>query len=204
MTLSPDSNGGQFQLSVPASSFSDPVSTTPDFTFAATGSGGSPLPAWLTFQEDAGGNAVFTGTAPVDPTTVGVVLTATSQATGGSGSESFKFIDPGSDQPQLVNQTDTQVISAGQPYTIDLGPASSIFSVPDGAALSYAATQADGSALPSYIAFSQSAAADSDLMLSGSAPVGGSSTSVSITAMTASGHSVADMFNVVDHGVVTS
>ena len=83
-------------------------------------------------------------------------------------------------------------------------PGQQYFAVPDGAALTYSATQTGGSVLPSYIAFTQSKAADPELMLSGTASAAQGSISVALTASTMAGHSVADTFAVLDRSMTPS
>ena len=192
VTLSPDVSGGTFSQTVPGTSFSDPASQSPNYTYAATQTDGTALPSWMQLSTDQAGDAVFSGTAPVNPATLGLVLTATSKTSGLAVHESFRFLDPGSDQPQLASQTPDQFLAAGGTYDVAL-PAS-IFTVPDGASLSYAATQTDGTALPSWVQFAApagGAAGDLHAVV----PAGAQSLDVTLGATTPGGHAASETFS---------
>ncbi len=122
-----------------------------NWTYSATMASGSPLPSWITFNAST---RTFSGTPPQNET--GSVEIRVSARSGSEvvGSETFKLtITPINDAP---------IVSAGVADQTVAEDAAWSFQVPAGAftdvdsSLTYTATMASGSALPSWLAFNAS------------------------------------------------
>jgi len=125
--------------------FTDVNDGSEGLTYTAMLSNGDPLPDWITFD---GGLRRFSGTTPnVASLLISVKVTAT-DPWGKANDDTFDYVisnDPPQASKDLVNQefyTDTAF-----EYIFDSGT----FVDPEGDPMTYDATLADGSALPSWI-----------------------------------------------------
>jgi hypothetical protein len=164
-----------------ASAFSDPQGET--LTYTAALSNGQALPAGLTFNRTTG---TFGGKAPTTRGAVGITVTAKDQS-GLSASETFQAVVV-AQAPTLTNQTTTQTWTAGKTVAFTLP--SNTFADPQGETLKFAATQADGTALPNWLKENPTTGA-----LSGTAPVTPETLGITITATDQSGLSVSETFS---------
>jgi hypothetical protein len=164
-----------------ASAFADPQAEK--LTYTATRADGSALPNWLQLNAATG---AFTGTAPVIPQTLALTVTATDQS-GLSVSESV-HVSVQASAPSLAKQTGALTWMAGKAVSTTL--AANTFVDPQGEKLTYTATPADGSALPSGLAFNTSTDA-----FSGTAPITPETLGLTVTATNASGLSVSEKFS---------
>ena len=131
-------------ITIPAGSFTDADGDT--LTYSATLADGAPLPSWLSFD-----GTTFTGTPPGDfHGTVEVLVTASDGSR--SASDIFALtIAPVNDAPALAVALSDVTSPEDTPLSITI-PAGSFTDV-DGDTLSYSATLADGSPLPSWLSF---------------------------------------------------
>jgi ketosteroid isomerase-like protein len=140
----PDQNGEgdePFSFTVPAGTFTD-VDAGDTLTNSATLAGGSPLPAWLTFDPAAG---TFTGTPPnAEAGTFNIAVTATDTA-GATVSDSFALNVA---ENPLPNQTATE--DTAFTFTI---PDSALPGTDPANPSTLTATLADGSPLPAWLSF---------------------------------------------------
>jgi len=143
---------------------------------------GAALPKGLLFDAST---LSFSGSAPVQTGTYTIKVTA-SEANGLSASETFQVV-VGASAPVVSGQTATQTWTAGQKISFAL-PAGT-FTDPQGEALAYSATLADGHALPSGIRFDAAT-----LTFSGTVPVALADDTVKVTATDTSGLSTAETF----------
>jgi len=138
------SEGTAFSYTVPASAFTDADGDA--LTYSATLADGSALPSWLSFDPDS---RTFSGTPTGrDFVDLSVKVTA-SDGLGGTVSDVFALsvnVDP-----RVASALVDQSASEGTAFSYTV-PASA-FTDADGDALTYSATLADGSALPSWLSF---------------------------------------------------
>ena len=174
--------GSQVSFALPAGTFTDPNGET--LTYAATLSNGQALPVWLSFN---GQTDTFSGTMPAGTSSFSVQVTAT-DTSGLSTSESFGVTVPAA-APTVDSQTGAQTWTQGGKVNFTL-PAGT-FNDPNGQALTYAATQSNGQALPSWLAFDAQSGT-----FSGTVPAGAGGFTVKVTATDGSGLSVAESFGV--------
>ena len=147
--------GQVVSLRLPLGTFTDPSGEK--LTYTAALANGQALPGWLTF------NAALdwlSGIAPATAETLNITVTAT-DPNGLSVADTFAatILAP----PTVTDQTQNQAWTEGKAFSLAL-PANT-FTDPQGEALTYAATQANGQALPSWLTFN--AATDT---FSGTAP----------------------------------
>jgi hypothetical protein len=171
--------GSVVSLALPAGTFLDPQGEALKFT--ATLAGGQPLPSWLTFNSSSDS---FSGTAPALAEKLSVVVTAT-DTSGLSVSDTFAATVIGA--PTVTDQTGNQTWQAGKAVSLAL-PANT-FTDPQGEALTYSATQANGQALPSWLKFNPTTET-----FSGTAPGTTQSLSLKVTATDTSGLSASETF----------
>ncbi|MGA3403587.1 MAG: putative Ig domain-containing protein [Acetobacteraceae bacterium] len=171
--------GKSITLALPSTTFKDPQSET--LTYAALLSNGQALPSWLSFNA---ATDTFSGTAPLTAETLTIKVTAT-DTSGLSVSDTFSATVIG--PPVVATQTPNQVWTEGKAVSLVL-PANT-FTDPQGEALTYAATQQSGQALPSWLSFN--AATDT---FSGTAPAAAQTLDLEVTATDTSGLSVSDIF----------
>ena len=180
-TASPtEAIGKAFTYTVAAGTFFDPNGSA--LTYSAVQSNGTALPSWLQFNA---ATSTFSGTPTVAGTT-SVTVKAT-DAYGLSTSETFSIVAAAPKAPVLSVQTANQTETIGKAFTFSV--ASNTFSDPNGSALTYAATQSNGTVLPSWLQFN--AATDT---FSGTPTVAGT-TSVTVKATDAYGLSASETFS---------
>ena len=136
-----------FSFALAANTFTDPQALA--MTYKATLSNGQALPSWLTFNAKT---ETFSGTAPATAGTTGITVTAT-DSMGLSSSETFNISDvlPVVNPPQ-VNPLPLAV-SMNTNGTLNIAVPQGTFVDPQGQALTYSASQSNGSALPSWLTF---------------------------------------------------
>lgn len=172
--------GVTVNFTLPSDTFTDPDGDL--FTYSARLATGAKLPSWLKFNSVAG---TFTGKVPVTANGLSIVVTAT-DTTGMSTSETFSVLTPAS-PPALNIQTSNQTWKAGKSFKLALS--SKTFIDPDGQKLTYMATLADGSALPSWLKFTGKTET-----FSGKAPKTATTLSLKVTATDTSGLSASEIF----------
>ena len=172
-------SGKSIALALPASTFADPQNET--LTYQATLSSGQALPGWLHFNAST---ETFTGVAPAGAQHLSITVTAT-DSSGLSAAETFSaaVISP----PNVASQTGTQVWKTGSAVSFAL-PANT-FTEPQGEALHYSATLANGSALPGWLTFNAGTQT-----FSGTAPNTAQNLSIKVTATDTSGLSASETF----------
>ncbi len=174
--------GSAVNVTLAAGTFTDPQSET--LTYTATQSSGTALPAWLTFN---GTTDTFTGTVPAGMASLTLKVTAT-DTSGLSATETFGVTVPAA-APTLTAQTATQSWTVGQRVSFAL--AANTFTDPQSEALTYSATQSNGSALPSWLSFN----ATTDTF-SGTVAAGATAFSLTVTAKDTAGLSASETFGV--------
>ena len=138
-----------FSFTVPAGTFID-VDSSDTLTLSATLADGSPLPVWLAFNPSTRTFSGTPGNSDVGNLTIRITATDSSNA---SVSTTFGLAVTNVNDAPVVSgslnaQTATQ--NGGFSFTVPAG----IFTDPDtGDTLTLSATQADGSALPGWLAF---------------------------------------------------
>ena len=137
--------GGQaFSFTLPASSFSNPTSSS--LTITASSSDGSPLPSWINFSSLTN---TFTGDTPVAGASAAIMVVATT-VDGAQAAEGFHVYAAGT-QPLLVHQTSDASYDYGQSISFKIPTGT--FTDPSGGALALSAKQVGGAALPSWLSF---------------------------------------------------
>ncbi len=174
--------GQKVSLVLPANTFTDPQGQA--LTTAASLANGQPLPSWLSYNA---ATRTFSGTVPKGMESLTLKVTAT-DTSGLSTSESFGVNVPAA-APTLTSQTPNQTWSQGQKISLAL-PAT-VFTDPQGEALSYAAVQTNGKALPSWLSFNAATRT-----FSGTVPSGAETLSLKVTATDSSGLSASESFGV--------
>jgi phage-related protein len=135
-----------WSFTLPADAFADVDGDALSYT--AELADGSALPTWLHFDATT---RSFSGTPPQDFNGA-VALKVTASDGTLTASDSFTLIvTPVNDAPLLVHAVADQSIAEDTLWTFTLPP--DAFSDVDGDALSYAATRADGTALPAWLHF---------------------------------------------------
>jgi hypothetical protein len=164
-----------------ASAFSDPQNEK--LTYSAILSTGKTLPTGLTLNATTG---TFSGLAPTTLGGLGITVTATNQS-GLSASETFQTVITAA-VPTINNHPAAALWTAGK--SVSFTPGSSAFIDPQGEKLTYAATQADGSALPGWLKFNPTTDA-----FSGTAPITPQTLGLTVTATNASGLAASQSFS---------
>lgn len=138
-----------FSFTLPADSFRD-ADVGDELTYSATLENGDPLPAWLAFDAQTG---TFSGTpANGNVGELRVRVTATDLA-GASAHQSFAIeVADINDAPVVGSLLTAQTATEDAPFTFTV-PQDAFRDVDGGDVLTLAATRADGSALPSWLAF---------------------------------------------------
>ncbi|ACB35993.1 outer membrane adhesin like protein [Leptothrix cholodnii SP-6] len=178
-----------FSLTVPADAFAD-VDVGDSRSYAATLADGSALPAWLSFDA---ATRTFSGTpANADVGTLSVKFTATDDSNA-SADDSFDIVVANvNDAPTLMNEIADQAATEDSPFSLTV-PADAFADVDVGDSRSYAATLADGSALPAWLSFDAATRTFSGTPANGD--VG--TISVKVTATDGSNVSADDSFDIV-------
>ena len=179
--LRPGRSDKPSSFTLASNTFTDPQGEK--LTYRATLSNGAALPSWLTFNA---ATDTFTGTVPTTAAGLSIKVTAT-DAGGASASETFAVLTPAA-APTLTAQTAPQNWTDGRAIKLVL-PANT-FTDPQGEKLTYSATLATGSALPSWLTFN--AATDT---FTGTAPMTASKLSISVKATDTSGLSASETFS---------
>jgi hypothetical protein len=173
--------GQSVNLTLASTTFSDPSGT---LTYSAKLSNGAALPSWLSFNSKTD---TFSGKVPNTANGLNITVTATDTETGLSASETFAVVTTAT-APSVTAQTASQSWKFGQAVNLTL--ASNTFSDPQGETLTYTATQANGSALPTWLKFNGTTDT-----FSGTAPSTAASLSLKVTATDTSGLSVSETFS---------
>ncbi len=176
--------GQAVNFTLAANTFTDPQAES--LTYGATLASGAALPAWLTFNA---ATRTFTGTVANSAMGLSLKVTAT-DSSGLSTSETFSVLTPAPAAPTVTAQTATQTWKLGQAVNFTL--AANTFTDPQGESLTYAATLANGAALPSWLHFN--AATDT---FSGTVPVTAAGLSLKVTATDTGGAAASEIFSVV-------
>jgi hypothetical protein len=172
--------GQAVNFTLGSNTFTDPQGSA--LTYSATLSNGTALPSWLSFNSKTG---TFTGTVANTTTGLSIKVTAT-DSSGLSASETFAVATPAA-PPTVTAQTATQSWKTGQ--AVNLALASNTFTDPQAEKLTYTASQANGSALPTWLKFNGTTDT-----FSGTAPAAATSLSLKVTATDTSGLSVSETF----------
>jgi Ca2+-binding RTX toxin-like protein len=178
-----------FSFTVPSNSFND-IDAGDTLSYAATLADGSALPAWLSFNPST---RAFSGT-PVngDVGSINVKVTATDIGTA-SVSDTFAImVGNANDAPTVANPIADQSATEDSAFSFTV-PSNSFNDIDAGDTLSYAATLADGSALPAWLSFNPSTRAFSGTPVNGD--VG--SINVKVTATDIGTASVSDTFAII-------
>ena len=176
-----------FSFSVSGAGFSDPEGQP--LTFAATTAQGEALPGWLQFDAATG---TFSGTPTNDNVgTLSLHVTAT-DAGGLSAAQDFDLVVQNTnDAPTVANALLDQNAKQGEAFSYVVS-ASTFADVDAGDALTLSATQADGSALPSWLNFDASSGTFSGTPANGDVgPL-----SVLVTAKDIAGATASTSFNI--------
>ncbi len=179
--------GQAFSWSVPIGTFAD-VDAGDTLTRTLTRSDGSALPNWLSFNATTG---VLSGTpANSQVGTVALRLTATDLA-GATVLAAFNLVVANvNDAPVLSSALADQSGRAGSAFSYTV-PAGAFSDVDVGDTLTYAALQASGAALPSWLSFNAASRT-----FSGTPPAGQAGTvSVRVTATDTAGAAASDVFD---------
>jgi hypothetical protein len=171
--------GKAVDLVLPTGTFSDPNSET--LIYSAKLASGAALPSWLHINTATG---EITGTAPANLANMTIVETA--KDTSGLSS-SVSIAVTAIKAPTVAHHEANQTFKQGQTINLVL---SSEFSDPQHQTLTYAATEKDGSALPSWLTFNTTT--DS---FTGTVPASAGTIGIVVTATNASGLSTTDSFN---------
>lgn len=177
-----------FNFQVPANAFSDPdVGDT--LTYSATLSNGSVLPSWFTFNA---GSRTFSATpGNTDVGTLAVRVTATDGASASVFDDFSVTVGNTNDAPMVANTIADQSATEDTAFSFQL-PANAFADVDMGDTLSYSATLANGSALPSWLSFNSTTRTFSGTPVNGN--IG--SISVRVTATDGAAASIYDDFDI--------
>jgi len=138
-----------FSFQISAGSFTD-IDAGDSLTYSATLANGEALPAWLVFDATT---QTFSGTPGNDEVgLLGIKVTAT-DLSGTSVSGNFNInIANVNDAPVVVTALIDQADTEDQAFSFQI-PTGSFKDIDQGDSLTYAATLADGSALPNWLTF---------------------------------------------------
>ncbi len=140
-----------WSLVVPANTFADADLAAGDaLTFTATKSDGTALPSWVTFNATT---RTFSGT-PLNANvgSQSFKVTAKDKAAAAASATFAVTVTNTNDAPTVAVALTTQAATNGVPWTYVV-PANTFADVDVGDTLTYSATKADGSALPSWLTF---------------------------------------------------
>ncbi|MBB4198770.1 hypothetical protein CCR94_08845 [Rhodoblastus sphagnicola] len=165
-----------------AGAFVDPVGLA--LTYSATQANGTALPSWLSLNASTG---VFSGAAPTTASAVSIVVTARDSA-GLAASETISVAIASPAAPRLAAQTANQTVTIGK--AVSLALSASTFIDPQGEALTYSATQGNGSALPTWLSFNAASR-----LFSGTAPSAAGTYALKVTATDTGGAAASETFN---------
>ncbi|HTS53051.1 MAG TPA: putative Ig domain-containing protein [Burkholderiales bacterium] len=173
-----------FSYVAPADTFSD-IDVGDALKYSATQADGSALPSWLKFDSATG---TFSGTpANADVGALNVKLSATDNA-GASASSVFALnVANVNDAPTVAHEIPDQNVTQGVAFSYVV-PVDTFADIDVGDTLKYSATQADGSALPSWLKF------DSGGRTFSGTPATAGNWTIQVQATDLSGSSVSDEF----------
>jgi Putative Ig domain len=171
--------GKAVSLALPVGTFTDPQGQ--NLTYRAALANGQVLPNWLSFNA---ATDTFSGTAPTTAQTLSIVVTAT-DGSGLSATDAFSATVLGT--PTLSAPTSNQAWTEGT--RISLALPVNTFVDPQREALTYAATQSNGQALPSWLTFNATTET-----FTGTAPSTAQSLGITVTATDSSGLSSSENF----------
>jgi len=174
--------GGSVVFTMAANTFTDPQGAA--MTYKATLADGSALPSWLYFSTF---NNSFIGKVALGTAGLSIKVTA-KDATGLTASETFSVTTPPPVAPIVSSQTAAHAWTEGVASSFSL--AANTFTDPQGSAMTYSATQANGQALPSWLTFTAATK-----KFSGTAPTGAADVSVKVTATDLLGLSGSETFS---------
>ncbi|MBF0097308.1 MAG: putative Ig domain-containing protein [Magnetococcales bacterium] len=139
-----------FLFEVPSATFVD-VDVNDRLTLSARLASGAALPSWLVFDADTGTFVGTPGNAQVGE--LSLLVTATDWAGAKAVSNAFKItIANSNDAPTLATEMVDHTVFSGSAFTIAL-PGQTFADQDVGDSLTLTASQADGSALPSWLRF---------------------------------------------------
>ncbi|WP_374562614.1 putative Ig domain-containing protein [Ideonella sp.] len=139
---------GAFSFTVPPGTFTD-VDAGDTLSYTATLADGSPLPSWLSFDATT---RTFSGTpANGDVGAISVRVTATDGSHASASSNFTLTVVNTNDAPTTIG-IDAQTAAQGSAFTFTVPP-DTFSDVDAGDTLSFTATLADGSPLPSWLSF---------------------------------------------------
>nr|WP_245217012.1 putative Ig domain-containing protein [Neoroseomonas nitratireducens] len=177
-----------FSYQVPAIAFVDPDAGD-TLTYTATRADGSPLPSWLSFDTTTRTFSGTPGNGDVGAISVRVIAT---DGSGASVSDDFTLtISNTNDAPTLANAIADRAATEDSAFTYQV-PANAFADADAGDTLTYTATRADGSPLPSWLTFDATTRTFSGTP--GDGDVG--TLSVRVTATDRAGASIADSFDI--------
>jgi hypothetical protein len=176
------SAGQAVNFTLASNTFIDPEGGK--LAYAATFANGSALPSWLKFNA---ATRTFTGTVPYGVAGLSIRVTA-SDPGGLAASETFSVSTPNK-APVLAYQTKAQTWSAGQAVNFTL--AANTFTDPEGGKLTYAATLANGVALPSWLKLNTTTGT-----FTGTVPYGVAGPSIKVTCTDPGGLTASETFSV--------
>ncbi|MGQ0557614.1 MAG: putative Ig domain-containing protein [Nitrospiraceae bacterium] len=140
---------GPLSIQVPANTFAD-VDAGDTLTYSASLANGTALPSWLSFNPTT---RIFTGTP--DDAQVGTLnLTVTATDSGGlSATSSFALtVQNVNEAPTVANTLINQTVLEETPLSIQM-PANTFADLDEGDTLTYSATLANGTELPTWLSF---------------------------------------------------
>ncbi len=145
-TATEDAN---FSFTIPEDTFND-VDTGDTLTYSATLADGSELPSWLTFDP---ATRTFSGTPTNDDVgEVTVTVTATDTHSESISNSFTLTVENVNDAPTLNNPISDQTATEDANFSFTI-PEDTFNDVDTGDTLTYSATLADGSELPSWLTF---------------------------------------------------
>lgn len=161
--------------------FKDPEGGS--IVYSATLDNGQPLPNWLTYDTKTG---TLSGTAPLDTPNLNIKIIA-KDSSGATSSDVFTLNTTANQAPTNTKPlADAKAIEAITfEYLID----KTGFKDPEGTALNYTVTLANGNALPSWMHYNALTG-----KLSGVAPLGTTDVDIKVTVIDAVGLQTADVF----------
>ena len=136
----------QFDHTIPPGAFQD-MDLGDSLTLSAQQSDGRPLPDWLTFE-----NGRFTGTPDDEDVSIHhIVVTATDSAGDTASADFYLFVEPVNDAPEVVVPVPQITVDHSEDFIFELPETT--FRDADDLGLSFSASSADGSELPSWLTF---------------------------------------------------
>ena len=177
-----------FNFTVPGNTFKD-IDVGDTLTYSATLADGTALPPWLTFNA---ATMTFSGTPTNDNVgTLSLKVTATDIAGAGVASDFNVTVENVNDPPFVVNPLADQSTQEDALFTFTV-PANTFKDIDVGDTLTYSATLADGTVLPSWLTFNAATLTFSGTPTNDNVGI----LPLKVTATDMAGASVASDFNV--------